>query len=54
MNQIPQQQIFYPNIYTQIPNHFSHENFLQNQISQNNIIPSLNFNINDQSKFIIF
>ena len=56
MNQIPQAQIFYPNIYSQIPNEqiqndFSQQIQLQNQItqiSQNNISSNLNY---DQSNF---
>ncbi len=56
MNQIPQAQIFYPNIYSQISNEqiqndFSQQIQLQNQItqiSQNNISSNLNY---DQSNF---
>ena len=62
MNQIPQQQMLYPNIYPQIqgqqiPNQFPQQVILQhqiNQISQNNIPSQLNFNSNEQRKFIIF
>ena len=56
MNQIPQPQIIYPNIHSQIPNDqiqndFSQQIPLQNQItqiSQNNISSNLNY---DQSNF---
>jgi len=62
MNQIPQQQMLYPNIYPQIPgqqipNQFPQQVILQpqiNQISQNNIPSQINFNSNEQRKFIIF
>lgn len=65
MNQIPQYQILYPYINSQIQNQslsnqYSQKIFPQNQISEiseNNINPILNSNnnnINGQSKFYLF